>query len=83
MGIDYGEQERIVSEIESRWTTKAIQETHWHGCHMDHWTCAISILIEMVRSKSWHSGTIIQDQRDEISRLRRLVVKNGIVDSGD
>lgn len=81
MGIDYGEQERIVSEIESRWTTKAIQETHWHGCHMDHWTCAISILIEMVREKSWHSGTIIQDQRDEIIRLRESIAKEGTRDA--
>lgn len=80
MGIDYGEQERLVAEIEARWTTKAIEKTHWHGCHVDHWSCAIEMLIQMVREKSWHSGSIIQDQRDEIVRLRNRLSKEGIVD---
>lgn len=67
---------KIIDEIEKRWTTSSIVKTHWHGCHTDHWSCAIHVLIEMLRfNHGWNPGDIIASQRDEILRLREELAK--------
>jgi len=60
----------VIKQIEKRWTTSSIVKTHYPDCHLEHWSCAIQILIEMLRSGNWHPGNIIAEQREEIMRLR-------------
>ncbi|NBW99767.1 hypothetical protein EBR03_09375 [bacterium] len=60
----------VIKQIKKRWTTSSIVKSHYPDCHLEHWSCAIQILIEMLRSGSWHPGNIIAEQREEIMRLR-------------
>jgi len=66
----------VIKQIEKRWTTSSIVKTHYPDCHLEHWSCAIQVLIEMLRFNfGWNPGDIIVSQRDEILRLRDELAK--------
>lgn len=40
-----------IDQIEKRWVSSSIIKTNSHHCHLEHWSCAIQILIDELRSR--------------------------------
>lgn len=54
--MTFQELETIILEIEKRWLTSSITKTHHEGCHLEHWSCAIGILVDELRKRMAAKG---------------------------